>query len=371
MSRSIALLSQSLDIGGTERQLAEVAIALDRGGYRAVAVCFDGRGMRADQLRRAGIPVEEFPVRSFRSPATLATAAAFYRWLRATAVDVVHTFDVPTAVFAVPIARAARVPVVLSSQRGDRRLFSPALQRALRFTDRLSDAVVVNSEYVRGILVDEYGVPARKIATCSNGIDLDLFSPCGPSHRAALPAGRLIVGVVAALRPEKSIETLIDAVARMERAADVHLVVVGDGPCKEALRDRAAAAGLEPACTFVPATPAVADWYRSLDVFVLPSLNESFSNSLMEAMACRCTVIASNVGGNPELVRDGDNGLLFEPGHSEDLARRLERVLEDDWLRTRLAGAAADTIRDGYGIAKSTQRFADLYQAWLGGVGPA
>jgi len=365
MTRSIALLSRSLDIGGTERQLAEVAMSLDRGGYRATAVCFDGRGMRADQLRRSGVTVQEFPVRSFRSPATVTQAMSFYRWLRRMSIDVVHTFDVPTAVFAVPIARAARVPVVLSSQRGDRRLFSPGLQRALRITDRLSDAVVVNSQYVRRILTREFDVPDGKIATCPNGLDLDLFCRCGPSHRAELPAGRLIVGVVAALRREKSVETLVDAVARLDRREELHLVIVGEGPCGEALRDRARAAGLEPQCTFVPATATVAPWYRSLDVFVLPSLNESFSNSLMEAMACGCTVVASNVGGNPELVRDGENGLLFEPGDSADLAQRLSQILEDGALRARLARAASDTIREGYGIGPSTERFAELYQACL------
>ncbi len=173
------------------------------------------------------------------------------------------------------------------------------------------------------------------------------------------------------MRPEKSVETLIDAIARMGRPADLHLVIVGDGPCKEALKDRAAAAGVEAQCTFVAATPAVAPWYRSFDVFVLPSLNESFSNSLMEAMACGCTVVASNVGGNPELVRDGENGLLFETGNAAELAACLEALLEDDSLRGKLAGAASATIRADYGIAQSTRRFADLYRALLDTAPPA
>ena len=280
-------------------------------------------------------------------------------------MDIVHAFDVPTALFAVPLARAARVPAVLSSQRGDRRLFPKPFQHGLRLTDRLSDVVVVNSTYVRGILETDFGVPRDKVCTCPNGIDLEVFRPDGPSHRSVFPSGALVVGVVAALRPEKAVATLIDAVARLHVRA-VQLVIVGGGACQAALRAQAEAAGLGDRCTFVPGTAAVAPWYRTLDVFVLPSLNESFSNSLMEAMACGCAVVASNVGGNPELVRDGVNGLLFTTADAPDLARRLEVLLHDAWARRRLAQAAAETIEREYGNRRSTLRFTGLYHEVLG-----
>jgi glycosyltransferase involved in cell wall biosynthesis len=369
--RAIVLLTQSLDLGGSERQLAALALSLDRRVFAPTVVCFDSRGVRGDELRRAGVPIVEFPIRSFVAPHTVALAARFFGWLRVRGVVLVHAFDVPTVAFAVPIARAARVPVVLSSQRGDRRLFGRGIRRVLRVTDHLADAVVVNSDYVRRVLIAEFGVKDESIRVCRNGLDVGLFGPDGdvarlkPRATGESRATGLVVGLVAALRPEKSIDTLIDAFARLDDERH-RLVIVGDGPCKDALQTYARERRLGERCSFVPATSDVASWYRAIDVFVLPSLNESFSNSLMEAMACGCAVVASNVGGNPELVRDGDNGLLFEPGNAADLADRLHLVLGDQQYRERLATAAVRTIRESYTNDASTNRFAELYASLIG-----
>ncbi len=363
----IVLLSQSLDLGGSERQLAELAMSLDRRRFQPSVVCFNDRGIRADELRRAGVPVVEFPVRSFVRPDAIAVAWRFYNWLRRHRVAIVHAFDVPTVAFAVPVARAARVPVVLASQRGDRRLFTRAAQRGLRLTDRLADGVVVNSDYVRRVLVAEFGVRNDAIHTCPNGLDVAVFHPADQAAGEVLrltsrASEGLVVGFVAALRAEKSVGTLIDAFSRLSDRRH-QLVIVGDGPCKAALQSQARGLALDDRCRFVDATSDVAPWYRAIDVFVLPSLNESFSNSLMEAMACGCAVVASNVGGNPELVRDGVNGLLFDPANVVDLTERLETVLGDASIRRRLAAAAVRSIRERYTKQASAERFAELYES--------
>jgi glycosyltransferase involved in cell wall biosynthesis len=330
----VLLMTRSLDLGGSERQVAEVAMSLDQQRFRPAVGCFDSRGVRADDLRRAGIPVVEFPVRSFGSPRTVAVAWRFMSWLRRHHVALVHPFDVPTVLFAVPLARLARVPIVLSSQRGDRRLFSAGEQRALSVADRLVDGVVVNSNYIRRVLEAEFGLAGSSIHTCHNGLDTTIFHP---GERRDGDAGGLVVGIVAALRTEKSIETLIEAFSRLGEATH-SLVIVGDGPCKGALVEQARRLGVLERTTFTATTVDVASWYRRIDVFVLPSLNESFSNSLMEAMASGC--VASLKG-------------------------ELEAVLADAALRNRLAAAAIRTIEEGYTRKRSAQRFGDLYEQLL------
>jgi glycosyltransferase involved in cell wall biosynthesis len=360
----IFLMTRSLDLGGSERQVAEVAMSLDQRRFRPSVGCFDARGVRADDLRRAGIPVIEFPVRSFGSPATVRVAWQFISWLRRHHVALVHPFVVPAVLFAVPLARIARVPIVLSSQRGDRRLFSRGEQRALSVADRLVDGVVVNSNYIRRVLQADFDLPPGRIHTCPNGLDTTIFHPGDRGGHGAGNSG-LTIGIVAALRPEKSIETLIEAFSRLR--GQVHqLVIVGGGPCKDSLVELARRLGVLQRTTFTATTVDVASWYRRLDVFVLPSLNESFSNSLMEAMASGCAVLASNVGGNPELVKDGENGMLFEPGDVAGLTRELEAVLADAELRNRLAAAAVRTIQEGYTRQRSAQRFGELYEQLLG-----
>ena len=122
----------------------------------------------------------------------------------------------------------------------------------------------------------------------------------------------LVVGVVCVLRPEKGLETLLDAFAEVHAIEPgLKLAIVGSGPCLPDLQERARALGIIERCVFEPATPRVADWLRGIDIFVLPSLSEALSNSLMEAMACGCTVAASRVGGNPELVAHGETGMPF------------------------------------------------------------
>jgi len=98
-----------------------------------------------------------------------------------------------------------------------------------------------------------------------------------------------------------------------------------------------------------------------IDIFVLPSLSEALSNALMEAMACGCAVVASNVGGNPELVRDGETGLLFNPGDASTLAAALQILIENESLRGRLAARGTELVRENFSIHSSAQRMSEIY----------
>jgi L-malate glycosyltransferase len=361
----IVLMVRALGVGGTERQLTEVAIALDRRQFQPWIVCFDADGVRSDDLQRASVPVVEFPVRSFSRPGTLSLAWQFVRWLRTHRVALLHAFDYPTALFGLPLGHLARVPVVLSSQRGDRALFPPRYRRALSLADRLADGIVVNSDYIRGLLTTRDGVSPTKVHTCRNGLDTSIFRPVGAIRRPERQIAGCVIGIVCAVRPEKSIETLVTAFARL-RDTRHHLVIVGDGPSKPPLETLVRELGVISRVTFIPTTWEVAPWYRGIDVFVLPSLNESFSNSLMEAMACGCCVLASKAGGNVELVSDGTNGLLFEPGNAVDLQRALEAVLGDEALRGTLAAEGVRTIEAAYTREASAARLAAVYAEYLG-----
>jgi glycosyltransferase involved in cell wall biosynthesis len=123
----------------------------------------------------------------------------------------------------------------------------------------------------------------------------------------------------------------------------------------------AARVGVAPNCYLEPATTKVADWLRQIDIFVLPSLSEALSNSLMEAMACGCCVVASRVGGNPELIDDGKNGFLFNVGDADDLALRLKTLIIDDTMRRKFAAAGRETILNQFSRTASVNRMASIY----------
>jgi len=355
----ILLLARQLDLGGSERQLTEIAKNLDRSRFEPHVGFLRPGGLRANELERAGVPAIQFPVHSFKSLDALGAARNLTRFIRRRNIQLIHTFDYPLTVFAAPVARLFTSAVVVSSQRAHRDLIPQPYSRIVRGTDGIVDAIVVNCEFIRRHLERDEGVPARKIHVCPNTIDLDEFRPGDHSSPRALASDSLVIGTVCALRPEKDLETLLSAFERVRHlCSGLKLVVVGSGVMVEPLQAQAKALGLGEACLFVPATAKVADWLRAIDIFVLPSRSEALSNSLMEAMACGCCPVASNVGGSPELVRNGETGFLFQPGDVAGLRALLTWLILDESLRRRLATAAQEFIR---GNRASTARMEEIY----------
>jgi glycosyltransferase involved in cell wall biosynthesis len=357
----VLLMSFNLGVGGSERQLAEVAKALDRTLFEPHVGCFHAEGIRADELRARGIPILQLPVTSFASFSAIRGAAQLVSYIYRHRIQLVHTFDVPLNIFGVPVARAALRTKVMSSQRAHRLLTPGAYHRLLRITDHLVDGIVVNCEYMRRHLIDDERVEPSLIHLCYNSLDTRVFHP-GPSRDQSSP----VIGVVCALRPEKGLPTLLDAFAQiLPERPTARLLLVGSGPCLGDLQAQAARLGITDSCQFVPTNDDVPDWLRSIDIFVLPSLREALSNSLMEAMASGCCVLASNVGGNPELVGKSEGGLLFEPGNASDLAEKLRIVLASHDLRESFATAAQKFILENFSSASSISRMQEIYRTIL------
>lgn len=356
----ILLLAHRLDLGGSERQMTEVAKALDRNVFTPHVGCFHPDGIRGEELRAAGIPILHLPVSSFASPSALRGGIAMIRYIRQHKIRLVHSFDVPLNIFSVPFARLAHGPIVLSSQRAHRNLTPGMYTRLLRITDQMVDGIVVNCLHMRDHLVEDEHVDRDLIHLCYNGIDLSIF------HREGRePAGQ-VIGVVCALRPEKGLLTLIRGFATVhKRHPSARLVIVGSGPMLPQLEEEADTLGIRPLCTFVHKTHEVAQWMRRIDIFVLPSLSEAFSNSLMEAMACGCCCVASRVGGNPELIGEDTRGLLFPKEDSAGLADALDRLLRDQNLRNELSQEGYQFIRHGFSQTKSVSRMEAIYRSFL------
>lgn len=363
----VLLMVRELGPGGTERQMTEMAKHLDRSQFTPYVGCFRSGGMRGDELGAAGIPVVRFPVTSLVSPGAFSGMREMGQFLRRNRIRIVHAFDVPMNVFGVPVARFFRTPVVIASQRAYRELVSPMHRRLLRLCDRLATATVVNCRAIERHLVEDYRVPSSKIQVCYNGLDTATFYP-----RERRRAEGIVIGGVYALRPEKNLETLLEAFALVRtRRPAVRLLIIGSGAMETSLRERASTLGIGGNVRFEPASADVAARLNEIDIFVLPSVSEALSNSLMEAMACGCAVTASRVGGNPELVREGETGLLFEPRDAAGLAHNLELLVDQEDLRHRLASAGAEFIRGNFSVEASARRLAEIYTSLLAKTGSA
>ena len=371
MKPGILLMVRELHHGGSERQLTEVALGLDRSRFQPHVGAFRIEGIRADELRAAGVPIFHLPIQSFKSPSAIVSAWGLAQYIRAHDIRLVHTFDMPLTAYAIPLTRSLTSAVALASQRCHLSLASPSQRKFVLFAERRAHGVVVNCQFLERHLIDDAGIPPGRVHLCYNGLDLDRFRRASAKRPASLPVGSLVIGVVSVLRPEKGLITLLDAFADVRPAVpDLRLLMLGSGPMLSELQNRARELGIADACIFEPSTNRVDEWLQNIDIFVLPSLSEALSNALMEAMACGCCPIASRVGGNPELIEDGVRGLLFEPGNSAELARKLREVILNPELRARLSAAAHDFVHQNFSRNASALRMTEIYDELLTPDGP-
>jgi sugar transferase (PEP-CTERM/EpsH1 system associated) len=220
------------------------------------------------------------------------------------------------------------------------------------------------------------GVRHGRIHQIYNGVDLDRFVPrVGPRPELAppgfLPTNALVVGTVGRLAEVKDQTTLIAAYAellarRSDLASRVRLVIVGGGALRGELERQAAALGIDDRVWFAGDRDDVPDLMRLFDLFVLPSLGEGISNTVLEAMASGLAVIATRVGGNPELVEEGRTGALVPVGQVDALADAMLHFLTDDPLRERCGAGARESVSRRFSWERCLDQYLGLYDELLG-----
>lgn len=361
----ILMTVRELHHGGIERDVTKIAMNLDRSRFEPHVASYQLGGMRHEELQRAGVPVLHLPVSSLRSATMLSAALRLRGYIRTHGIRLVHAYD-PSAAFVVPAARAMGVPAVLSSTLGHRDLCDSRTRWLLRRTDQMVDTVVVNCEAMRRHMANDEGLRDDRIMLCYNGVDTSEFYPApAPSPKPVADASFLI-GAICVLRPEKALGLLQEAFARIRHLRPgMKLLLVGSGPELASLQSNRDRLGLQDDCVFVPATTAVPEVLRALDIFVLCSKSEAFSNALLEAMACGCCAIGSRVGGTPELLGKSERGLLFRSGDVGDCAEKLATLVLNDRLRDELGKRAADFARTSLTIETAAHRMAEIYESIL------
>lgn len=362
---SILLVVRELGLGGIERDVTKLALRIDRSAFTPFVATYKPQGPRFEELRTAGVPVLHLDFPSLLSRSAIGAAIRFASFIRKHHIKIVHAFD-PSSVFAVPLARLLRVPVVLSSQLGHRELHDERTRKQLAYVDRWSDIVVVNCEALRTHLSSSHSVPDNRIELCYNGVEIKEFFPAPSERLGSLRNAPLVVGAVSVLRPEKGLDLLLTAFAGFRQLVPgSKVLIVGSGPELPRLQAHAARLGLGDDCVFLPAVGSVAPVLRSIDIFVSASHSEAFSNALLEAMACGCCVVGSRVGGTPELIGENERGLLFTKGSSEDLGKKLATLMLDPNLRRKLAVRAAEFARTNLSMELNVRRASDIYSMLL------
>jgi len=357
----VLITVRELDQGGIERDVAKIATHLDRERFDPHVMAFWAHGFRYDELREAGVPVIEIPVRSLTSFETFRLAAKLRRYITQHGFQVVHSYDV-SYVFACTVARLSGVPLTIGSQLSYLDTVDTRTQMLLRMGSRVPDAMLANCEAIRRYLIEHEHLRGDRVEMIYNGVDTTQFYP--PESR---PARASTIGIVCALRPEKNLPLLQQAFAKVHAShPELRLVIVGSGTELKALQENAARLNISSHIDFIPATRDVPQWLRKMDIFVLPSYSEAFSNSMLEAMACGCTVLGSKVGGMPELTgANEERGLLFTSGNADELTNQLERLITNDALRRDLGVKAAKFAKESLSIEIAAERTGAMYERLL------
>ncbi|HEY3739713.1 MAG TPA: glycosyltransferase [Bryobacteraceae bacterium] len=366
----VMLATHLLDAGGSERQVRQTAIALDPARFDVHLAFFRPDETRELELREAGIKTIHVPLYSYFSFGAIKSALQLRRYLRTNKIQLLHAFDNPSSTFAVPVARFASTPVALASQRSNRNLEEKRFLRLRHIADPFAHGFVVNATALEDHLVNDEGIARDHIRICPNGLDTARFS-CEDRHRIPdLRDAPLVIGCVAAQRREKQIPFLVDAFAEMRRQRPgLKLLLVGSGTETEKIAARVAANALGDDCLMIPQTLDSAPYLRSIDIFVLASTSEGTSNAVMEAMACGCAVVASNVEGLRDLVKDGTTGLLFEFGNQADLVAKVLSLVDDPERRRTIAAESSSWVRSTMSIEASAARMTAIYDEYLIGKG--
>src|SRR5579864_42866 len=334
--KRVLFVVDSFHVGGTESQVAQISQRLVRRGISLTVCCLTAEGPLLEAVRGARIEIVEFrPGKSLYALRSQRQILLLAHFIRKRKFDVVHTHDLWSNLMGVPAAWIARTPAIISSQRDLAHLpwYTPFRRKVIARVHRLADRVVANSSAVRDMLLSEMGIPADHVRTIHNGVNVERLAQTQnfrPLLFPDIPKERKLVAVVANMSsPVKGHAYLLDAARTLRQSVpEVTFVLIGDGPLRAGLQRDVSDAKLEEHFIFLGRRDDAPLLLRCCDLSLLPSLAEGLPNALLEGMAAGLPVIATRVGGIPEIVEDGVSGVLIAPKSGEAIAEAVVRLLQ-------------------------------------------
>jgi glycosyltransferase involved in cell wall biosynthesis len=355
-----------LPIGGAERMLLGVLRNLDHASFESVVCCIQERGELAAEVEALGVPVICLGFMS-RGGHDRRVVPALRRLVRDQQINVMHTHLYHANLYGRLAAIKEGVPVIASVHntysrtKWHRRLLN-------RFLARRTYAITAGSVEVERDLIEIDGIPPEKVLRLSNCIDLARVSTALPVADAKARFGfnpqDSVIGTVGRAEEQKGQIFLIEAFARvraMPGKESMKLLVVGDGRLLPRLKDDAVRLGVAEHCRFPGNIALLADVYRAMDLFVLPSLWEGLSLALLEAMAAEVPVIATDVGGSREVLGEDQFGVVIPSKSAGAIANAVNRVFADPAAAAIRASAGAEHVSANFSVKSLAARLSALY----------
>lgn len=371
-----------LDFGGLENGLVMLLNHLPEDRYRHILVCLERATDFQNRIRRGNVTIHEIGKKPGKD---LSAYWKVWRLLRAQRPDIVHTRNLPAVDMFLP-AVLAGVPGLVHSEHGLDMVDiagSSAKYKLLRKLSSLAvDRYVAVSKDLQRWMVSEVGLPTDRVSVIYNGVDSERFRP-GPNAAAArasifppgfAPPNTFVIGTIGRLEPIKDQTNLVCGFlnALKERPAlreMLRLVVIGEGRLRAEMEALLEAEGAAPLAWMPGFRNDVAELYRTFDLFALPSRREGTSNTILEAMASGLPVVATDVGGNPELVTPGVTGRLVPPEDSNALGDAILEYADQPPLAKAHGAAGRDRILRDFSIEAMVAGYDVMYCALAEAIG--
>ena len=318
--------TNTTNVGGMEVVAKDLFNCLDADKYFFTLICFSANNGIIPRIDRTRVNIQVIPKRPGIDKTLIPRLAAYFYSTRPT---ILHTFNVGGLIYTMPAAALARVPIIVHAEHGRHEVPESFLSRKVRIAMmKRVDHITAVSDDLLQILRDNEGIPEHKISVIINGVDTTPFDASTFDVAAYrqhlgvnLSAEDFVVGTVGALSPRKNQQLLIRAASKIP---NIRVLIAGTGPLRDELKHLISELGLENKVFLLGERSDIPQFVQSLDLFVLPSRMEGTSLAILEAMAARKPVVATDVGGTRELVTHSETGFLVKSDDLDDLTRRLE-----------------------------------------------
>lgn len=364
--RRLLVVTDEMEVGGSQRQIVHLLLGLDRSRWQPTLLYFRRRSFLVDELEASGIRCIHLPKQGRIS---VGFVWRLWKLLRHERFELIHAYSLTAELWVRALLPLLPRTRYIASVRGLCLIYPDWQWRIKRWILGRSDAVISNAKAGAQVTADRTGYRVADIDIVPNGIDLPELIPsvqrAAARRMLGVTNGRIAALFVGRLVVEKNLPLLVEAMALLEPSRRPLLLIAGDGPLAPALDLQIAAAGIAGDVIRLGERSDTRLLMQAADFLVLPSSEEGLSNVVLEAMSAGLAVLASDVGGNPELIDDGVSGWLFPSGDAQTLAMKLQALAEQADLRRTLGSKARAQAQRYYSIPALVSQTETIYERVL------